>query len=172
MNKNNIVLIGMPGAGKSTVGVVLAKILGMDFIDTDLLIQKSTGKKLYELISELGIEGFIELEGKINSEVTGNNQIIATGGSVIYSDKAMKSLSEIGTIVYISLTYEAIKSRLKNLTHRGVVLKENQNLYDLYRERNPLYQKYAGVTVDVKTEFDIPDTVDAILNTLTDHNIL
>lgn len=144
----NIVLIGMPGAGKSTVGVVLAKNLGMSFVDSDLVIQEQKGKKLHELIEEFGTEGFMEIEDSINATLQVRNSIIATGGSVVYGARAMEHLSEIGTICYLKLSYEAIADRLGDLGKRGVVLKEGQTLLDLYQERIPLYEKYANITID------------------------
>ena len=139
--KDNIVLIGMPGAGKSTLGIVLAKILNYDFIDADLVIQNSCDKTLQKLIDACGPEGFIQVE----------NEIIATGGSAVYSDEAMKHLAEIGTIVYLKITYDQLVSRLSDLQERGVVLKGGigMSLRELYDERLPLYEQYAEVTVDV-----------------------
>lgn len=171
MGKSNIVLIGMPGAGKSTVGVVLAKVLAWDFIDADLIIQKRTGKKLSELIETYGIDKFIEIEGDINSKITGNKQIIATGGSVVYSEKAMEALSKLGTILYVKLDYKDILSRLGNLKNRGVVLKKKQNLYDLYLERTPLYEKYSDISVKIPSDSSISNSVALIINALKEHNI-
>lgn len=144
----NIILIGMPGAGKSTVGVVLAKNLGMSFKDSDLVIQEEEGKKLHELIEELGTEGFLQIEERVNSTIQMKNTILATGGSAVYSQKAMEYLREIGTVVYLKLSYEAIADRLGDLAKRGVVLKEGQTLLDLYNERIPLYEKYATLTIN------------------------
>lgn len=143
--KKNIVLIGMPGAGKSTVGVVLAKRLGYRFVDSDLVIQEQTGKLLHELITEHGVDGFLKIEEQINAELTCEGAVIATGGSVIYGEKAMKHLREIGCVVYLKLSYEEIEERLGDLTARGVALKNGQTLRDLYNERCPLYEKYAHV---------------------------
>lgn len=148
MKKNNIVLIGMPGAGKSTAGVVLAKRLGMRFIDSDLLIQEQTGKLLHELIEEQGLRGFLLTEEDVNASIRTEGSVIATGGSVVYGRKAMMHLQSIGTVVYLKLSYETICDRLGDLSQRGVAFKEGQTLEDLYRERTPLYTQYADVVVD------------------------
>lgn len=146
--KKNIVLIGMPGAGKSTVGVVLAKNLGMSFLDSDLVIQEQKGKKLHELIEEFGTKGFMKIEDDVNASLEVRNSIIATGGSVVYGERAMTHLKEIGTVCYLKLSYESIADRLGDLGKRGVVLKDGQTLMDLYQERTPLYEKYATMTID------------------------
>ena len=146
--KNNIVLIGMPGAGKSTVGVVLAKVAGHKFVDSDLVIQETTGKLLHELITEHGMEGFLEIENKINAELDVTKAIIATGGSVIYGEEAMEHLKEIGLVVYLKLSLESIADRLGDLKQRGVALKEGWGLKELYEERVPLYEKYADLVID------------------------
>ena len=143
----NIILIGMPGCGKSTVGVVLAKALGMDFIDSDLVIQKVTGKRLSQIIDESGDAGFRDVENRVNADLQAENSIIATGGSVIYGEDAMRHLKEIGTVVYLKLSYEGIEERLGDLHARGVTIKPGWTLQDLYNERTPLYEKWADVTV-------------------------
>lgn len=150
--KNNIVLIGMPGAGKSTVGVVLAKVAGHKFVDSDLVIQETTGKLLHELITEHGMEGFLEIENKINAELDTTKAIIATGGSVIYGAEAMEHLKEIGLVVYLKLSLESIADRLGDLRQRGVALKEGWGLKELYEERVPLYEKYADVVIECENK--------------------
>ncbi|MGN1148786.1 MAG: shikimate kinase [Lachnospiraceae bacterium] len=146
--KKNIVLIGMPGAGKSTVGVVVAKRLGFRFVDSDLVIQETYGKLLHELIEEHGIEGFWKLENAVNASLQLERAVIATGGSVCYEPEAMEHLGQTGTIVYLRLTYESLQERLGDLNARGVTLREGQTLMDLYEERLPLYEKYAHITID------------------------
>lgn len=146
--KGNIILIGMPGAGKSTVGVVLAKRRGCRFLDSDLLIQDRYDALLYELIAEYGLEGFLKMEEEVNASIEARSTVIATGGSVIYGQAAMEHFREMGKIVYLRLSCEAIRERLGDLNERGVALKKGQTLEELYGERIPLYEKYADVTVD------------------------
>lgn len=144
----NIILIGMPGAGKSTVGVVLAKKLGYSFVDADLVIQSREGKLLHELIAERGVEGFWKLEEAVGESIETKRTVIATGGSAIYGEKAMAHYKQIGTVVYLSLPLEEIRKRLGNLTERGVTLRDGQDLDSLYAERLSLYERYADVTVE------------------------
>lgn len=155
----------MPGSGKSTIGVVLAKVLGYDFIDSDLLIQKSANRLLWQIMEEDGIDGFNKIEEKVNSSIESTNSVIATGGSAVYGEKAMRHLGEIGTIVYLDVRYQTLKKRLGNLKKRGVVLKPNQTLKDLYIERLALYKKYAHITIDAD-HMNIPQTVDSIVKAL------
>ena len=145
---NNVILIGMPGAGKSTVGVVLAKRLGWRFLDSDLVIQEKCGKLLYQLIEERGEAGFLMLENEINASITAEGAVIATGGSAVYGKEAMRHFREIGQIVYLKLPFEELEQRLGDLHERGVVLKKGYTLRDLYEERILLYEKYAEITVD------------------------
>lgn len=144
----NIVLIGMPGAGKSTIGVVLAKKLGLRFLDSDLVIQDRCGKLLHEIMEEKGLEGFKEIEDQVNASLDVTNCVIATGGSAVYGKNAMSHLKEIGTVVYLKLSYEEISNRLGDLHERGVALKPGQSLLSLYNERIPLYEEYADIVVD------------------------
>lgn len=146
----NIVLIGMPGCGKSTVGVILAKVMGFNFIDSDLLIQEQEKRLLKDIIEKDGLNGLIAIEEQVNSDIRVDNSVIATGGSVIYGARAMEHLRAIGTVVYIRLNYETIADRLDNIKQRGVVFKEGQSLKSLYEERCPLYEKYAHVIVDAE----------------------
>lgn len=145
---NNIILIGMPGAGKSTVGVVLAKKMGYCFVDSDLVIQEKTKKLLHEIIREEGLQGFLEVENQINASLEVDNAVVATGGSVIYGSEAMEHLKEIGTVVYLRLSYRTIERRLGDLHERGVALKKGQTLESLYQERIPYYEKYADITIN------------------------
>lgn len=144
----NIVLIGMPGSGKSTIGVVLAKILGYEFLDSDLEIQKREKRRLSQIIESEGTEGFLKIENDVNCSINPEQTVIATGGSAIYGAQAMEHLGQIGTIIYLKLEYKDLEQRLGDLKNRGVVLKDGQTLLDLYQERVPLYEKYAHITID------------------------
>lgn len=144
----NIVLIGMPGSGKSTVGVLLAKSAGMGFIDTDLIIQSHTGRLLYKMIEEDGIESFIASEESAIRGLVCDNCVIATGGSAVYGGAGMEHLKSLGKIVYIRLPWETIESRLVNIRTRGVVMRPGETVKELFEERSPLYEKYADVSVD------------------------
>ncbi|MBE5970386.1 MAG: shikimate kinase [Lachnospiraceae bacterium] len=148
MNKDNIILIGMPGVGKSTVGVILAKVLGYKFVDADIVIQETEGKLLKDIIASEGVDGFIAVEDRINSSIDCYKSIIATGGSAVYGKNAMAHFKEIGTIVYLKLDYDKIKRRLGNIKNRGVVMPEGYTLKKLYDERVKLYEHYADITVD------------------------
>ena len=159
--QHNVILIGMPGAGKSTVGVVLAKRLGYAFMDSDLVIQNREGRLLHELISEKGVEGFWHIEEEINTSLEVDHTVIATGGSVIYGSRAMEHFRQIGTIVYLQLSLEAIAERLGDLNERGVTLREGQDLAALYAERIPMYERYADITVDCE-KLSIREIVTAI----------
>lgn len=163
--KTNITLIGMPASGKSSVGVVLAKRLGKKFVDTDIVIQEKYGKLLKELIEEHGDEGFREIEDEVNAGLDLDNSIISPGGSVVYGEKAMQHLKEISVIIYLELSYTAIKSRLGDLRERGITLKEGQSLKDLYLERVPLYEKYADITVN-EMKKTLAKTIDEICEKL------
>ena len=163
--KTNITLIGMPASGKSSVGVVLAKRLGKKFVDTDIVIQEKYGKLLKELIEEHGDEGFREIENEVNAGLDLDNCIISPGGSVVYGEKAMQHLKEISVIIYLELSYTAIKSRLGDLRERGITLKEGQSLKDLYLERVPLYEKYADITVN-EMKKSLAKTIDEICERL------
>ena len=163
----NIVLIGMPGAGKSTVGVILAKVLGYQFIDADLVIQKRENRLLHEIISEEGLDGFLKAEENANVYIAQNEEksIVATGGSVVYCEKAMQELKKTGRVIYLELEYDQLKKRLGNLKGRGVVLKDGQDLRGLYEERIPLYEKYADLTVNEKN-LDVEQTLQKIVDRL------
>lgn len=146
--RENIVLTGMPGAGKSTVGVVLAKRLGCHFVDSDLVIQEKYGRLLYELIDEYGVDGFLKIENDVNASLQLQSCVLATGGSVVYGKEAMEHLRQTAKIVYLKLPYEEVAHRLGDLNARGVTLRPGQTLMDLYEERTPLYEKYAHVTIE------------------------
>lgn len=144
----NIVLIGMPGAGKSTIGVILAKVLGYQFLDSDLLIQEQEKCLLKDIIEKNGLEGFIAIENQVNQDIDVVNTVIATGGSIIYGTGAMEHLRNIGIVVYIQLSYETIEERLGNIKQRGVVFKKGQTLKSLYQERCPLYESNAHLIIN------------------------
>ncbi len=161
----NVVLIGMPGVGKSTVGVLLAKRLGLDFTDTDLVIQSAEGKRLPEIIAENGLAGFCDLEADRIGDLHLSGHVIATGGSVVYRHRAMIHLGAGGPIVYLSIGFQALKRRLDDIDARGVVYAPGQSLHDLYLERTPLYARYANLTVDctaLSTD-RVADRVEALL---------
>lgn len=165
MKKDNIVLIGMPGVGKSTVGVILAKILGYQFVDADLVIQKEEGKLLKDIIAEKGTDGFIQVENRVNSNLQVHESVVATGGSVVYGTEAMEHLCEIGTVVYLKQSLRKLERRLRNIKNRGVVLRTGQTLKDLYRERTVLYEKYADIVVD-ESDLNVEQTVEAVIAAL------
>lgn len=147
MNRN-IVLIGMPGAGKSTLGVLLAKAMGMFFVDTDIIIQQKTKRLLQEIIDNDGIEEFLKIEEDILLSLDAENTVIATGGSAIYSENAMKHFKEKGIIVYLHVDFAEIEKRVTNITTRGIVLKNGKTLADAFSERKPLYDRYADLVID------------------------
>ena len=162
----NIVLIGMPGAGKSTVGVVLAKTLGFDFVDTDLLMQHETNKKLQELIDENGIEKFLQIEADVIKTLNCSSAVIATGGSAVFDESAMMHLKENGLVVFIDVDYDEIAKRVKNITTRGIAKAKDKSLLDVYNERMPLYRKYADLTIDAtnKNTEDIVREIKGLCN--------
>ena len=155
---DNIILIGMPAVGKSTVGVIVAKRLGYNFVDTDLVIQEKEGKLLREIIAEVGPDGFLEVE---EAEKT----VIAPGGSVVYCENSMKHYKEIGKVVYLQVSFETINKRLRNAKSRGVVLRDGQTLKDLYEERVKLFEKYADVTV-CEDGLELEETIEKVLASL------
>lgn len=157
----NITLIGMPASGKSTVGVLLAKRLGFSFVDVDIVIQEREKRLLKEIIAQEGLDGFLEVENRINASLDVDWSVIAPGGSVIYGKEAMEHLKEISTIVYLKVSYEDVEKRLGNLVDRGVALKDGMTLLDLYEERIPYYEKYADITID-ETGQTTGETVDAL----------
>ena len=145
---NNIVLIGMPSCGKSTVGVLLAKQLGDRSLDSDILIQEKCGMLLHEIIETEGLNGFLKIEGEVNRSIQTDRTVISTGGSVVYSDDAMKHLKSIGKVIYIKISYETLCTRLGDYVHRGVVMPKGYTLLDMYNERKKLYEKYADFILD------------------------
>lgn len=162
---DNIILIGMPGSGKSTVGVVLAKVMGYGFVDSDLVIQAQEGRRLFEIMDDIGIDGFIQVENRVNSQIVVDRCVIATGGSVVYGREAMEHLKEIGTVIYLKIPYEELDTRLGNLKCRGVVLKDGQTLRELYDERTPLYEKYADLIIE-EENMGVEETLEQIVRQL------
>ena len=144
----NVILIGMPGVGKTTIARKLAALSGLHFLDTDRVIEEKTGKKLSGIIAVEGTEGFLAAENRICAELEAEGCVIATGGSVVYGEDAMAHLSALGTVVYLKLSCQALRGRLKDLEERGVALKPGQTFESLYAERVPLYEKYADITID------------------------
>ncbi len=159
--RHNIILIGMPAVGKSSIGVILAKEIGYQFLDSDLLIQKREGCLLKDILEHAGVEGFIRIENEVNCSIDEDRTVIATGGSAVYGQEAMEHFREIGTVIYLKTDFATLEKRLGDLRGRGVVLKEGQTLRDLYRERCPLYERYADITVE-ENEKSIEETLRSI----------
>lgn len=157
----NIILIGMPTSGKSTVGVVLAKILGMDFLDTDLLIQRKTAKRLNEVIDAQGTEAFLKIEESVCAALAVDNTVIATGGSVVFSAAAMEHLKENGRTVYLKISLDELKKRLQDAKARGVILRDGESIEELYAEREALYDRYADAVVS-EEGLSLEETVFAV----------
>lgn len=165
---DNIIFVGMPGSGKSTLGVLFAKAEMYAFCDTDLLIQQKEKLPLFKIIEKKGLSGFLETESQVVSSMQGYHRtVIATGGSVVLSDRAMQHLRRNGIIVYIKLPCEEIKARVRNITTRGIVMNSGETLEDIYNERVPLYEKYADITVDC-TGLRTEQSVEKIINAVRD----
>ena len=163
---DNVTLIGMPGSGKSTVGVLLAKALGYQFVDTDLLIQQREGALLQDVLDALGVEAFLDLEGEVLSGLACTGTVIAPGGSAVCRERGMKRLKELGRVVYLHVPLAELERRVDNITTRGIAMAPGQTLADVFAQREPLYRKYAGLTVDVKPGGSLEDTVAAVLTGL------
>lgn len=159
----NLILIGMPAAGKSTVGVVIAKRIGYEFVDTDLLIQKQEKRLLREIIETEGNEKFLEIENQVNRDLDVEKTVISPGGSVVYCEEAMQHFKEIGTIVFLKVSFEEIQKRVSNLKGRGVVLRDGQTLWEVYEERNRLFEKYADYTI-VEEGKTLDETIEQVLD--------
>lgn len=162
----NIVLIGMPGCGKSTCGVVLAKAIGYDFEDTDLIISKLDGRKLQDIIDTDGVDKFIELEEQVGTNIECSKTVIATGGSMVLSSKAMQHLKSIATIIYLKVPYEVLLKRIHNFKSRGIVFRNGESFEDIYKSRTPLYEKYADITVEFN-DADVESVIENIVNLLS-----
>ena len=163
---NNVILIGMPGVGKSTLGVILAKLLGLRFTDTDLIIQEKCDDLLKNIIANNGIDGFIETENRICCGINVSNTVIATGGSVIYGKEAMEHFRNIGTVIYLKQEFDVINKRLNDLKGRGVILRDGQTLRELFDERSPLYEKYAHLTVPMTENGTVENNIELVLKAL------
>ena len=161
----NIIFIGMPASGKSTIGVVVAKHLGYDFIDSDLLIQKQEKRLLKEIIADVGNEEFLAIENQVNCDIQAERAVISPGGSIVYCKEAMEHFKEIGTVVYLKVSFETINERISNAKNRGVVLKEGQTLKDLYDERTCLFEKYADCIIS-EEGLSLEETIDKVLEIL------
>lgn len=161
----NIILIGMPGAGKSTVGVILAKTLGMNFVDTDIVIQEHTGKLLQEIIDEEGPVAFLKIEEKVILGLDVVHTVIATGGSIVFSERAMEQLKSGSIALYLNISFERMVYRINNITTRGIVLIRGQDLRDMYNQRIPLYEKYADMRIDCSDD-DFENIVQKIVDGL------
>ncbi len=165
--KNNIILIGMPGAGKSTIGVVLAKIMGLDFCDTDLVIQKNTKRTLQDIIDNDGLEAFLLAERSAVLSLNVDGCVIATGGSVVLQDDVMAQLRSLGVVVYLRASYKQITKRIHNLSTRGIAFENGQTLLDIYDQRTPLYEHFCDVYVDCD-DFDCAIVCEKIKAALAD----
>lgn len=163
---NNIVLIGMPGSGKSTIGVILAKRLGYDFVDTDNLISDREKTTLQDIIDKKGVSEFLKIEGIVGEELNIDNTVIATGGSMVFSDSAMKNLLKDSKCVFIDVPLPEIKRRVKNIDTRGIAMEKDDTLDTLYEKRMPKYREYADITVEVKQNSKIDKVVSKILDML------
>ena len=148
MSHRNVVLIGMPGSGKSTIGVLLAKNLSCQFLDSDLVVQEKIGSRLQDYIDKYGSAAFDEMEDQVNAGIDVENTVIATGGSAVYGENAMRHFKEIGTVVYLRVSFEDLLERIPNFESRGISIPEGMTFQDLYNERIPLYERYADITVD------------------------
>lgn len=164
-DNNNIILIGMPASGKSTLGVILAKVLGYNFIDSDILIQDKQNRKLSQIIEEEGIDSFIEIENDVNASINVSKTVIATGGSAVYGDKAMQHFKKTGKIVYLHVDYDRLVKRLSDIKQRGVVIRNGHTFEQLYNERLELYRKYADITVEENCE-DVETVLADLINKL------
>lgn len=165
---SSIILIGMPGSGKSTLGVLLAKALGYSFIDTDLIISRKAGKPLQRILDEDGLDRFLELEQEVGSSLDCDCAVVATGGSMVLSQPAMERLKSLGRVVYLSVPLGEIKRRVTNITTRGIAFHNNETLDNVFEQRSPLYEKYADLTVEITAgDGGIERAVESLARALT-----
>lgn len=162
---SNVVLIGMPGCGKSTVGVILAKTLGIGFIDTDLIIQQREKRLLQEIIDNDGIEKFLDVEAEAVKTLNCDNCVVATGGSVVFREESVEHLKKNGKIFFLNVSLNEIKSRLDNINTRGVAAEKSQTIDDIFNQRYPLYIKYADYVLDLEKS-NVEETVEKICKLL------
>ena len=162
----NVVLIGMPGSGKSTVGVLLAKALGYDFLDVDLVIQKREHALLQDILDRRGLDAFLQAEEDAVCSVSCENTVIAPGGSAVCREKAARHLKSLGPVVYLKVPLAELSGRIQNLSTRGIAMEPGQTLADVYAAREPLYRRYADLTVDVGEGRGLEETVAAVLQGL------
>ena len=162
---DNIILIGMPGSGKSSVGVVLAKAMGYGFLDADLLIQSREGALLQDILNSRGVEAFLDVEGEVISSIDCRRTVIAPGGSCVCRAEAMEHLRELGTVVYLELSYSEVEGRIHNMATRGIALQPGETLRDVYDYRTPLYEEYAHLTVQADGQ-TLAGTIEAVKEAL------
>jgi len=157
----SLILIGMPGSGKSTLGILLAKLLAKDFVDTDVLIQLQQNKTLQDIIDDAGYLALRDIEEQVLFNTHYPNHIIATGGSAVYSEKAMQHLRHYGQIIFLDVALNELSARINNIDTRGLARKPNQSFEELYLERRALYQRYATITIDCtgKSQHQILDEI-------------
>lgn len=162
----NIILIGMPGSGKSTVGVLLAKSLGYGFLDTDLTIQQREGALLQDILNLRGTTAFLDAEESAIRSVSCESTVIAPGGSAVCREVAMAHLKRLGKVIYLKVSPQSLERRLSNISTRGIAMEPGQTIGDLYEARAPLYEKYADAVVAVGEEHTLEETVAAVLRAL------
>ncbi len=163
---DNIILIGMPASGKSTLGVILARRLGYGYLDTDSFISQREKCTLQTIIDTKGLDAFLEIESSVGSEIVCDRVIIATGGSMVLSEAAMDNLKNLGTVIYINVPLQELKRRLKDYSDRGIAMKNGETIEDIFNIRSPYYEKYADIVVDYKDGNSLEETVEDIIKAI------